>query len=329
MVSLSSRAVCYSCSKCKRQVPSILFVHLPYRSRAWSSPEKAFLVLARRQERERQTREQQMRGEEEGKSKALGNEAGKPSGYGSSAPAEAQAMREGEEAPAMRKVEDANGAAEMPLPSTIGWVAAGNLANGDGHTPGWQAEEGPRGPLDVGVEDRWASGLAHEMAKCIEAAESSEGASGQWDRAESPSATSDRPKLSLEQRINGDGRTKRTKRRLEERYSESAEWREQSASEQQQSGFNFFARSPSVGPASSAGDSGPAIRQRIARRASEEGTAVALGSSGGRAMFGAEDGTLAVRPSPSKKKGGSKAKRKPMDEDRWVRDHGEKLAPHR
>jgi hypothetical protein len=235
-------------------------------------------------------------------------------------------MREGEEAQAMRKVKDANGASEMPLPSTNGGVRAGNSANGEDHTPGWRAEKGPRGPLDIGVEDRWASGLTHEMAKCMQAAESSEGASGQWERAASPSATSDRPKLALEQRINGDGRIERTKRRLEERYSESAEWRERSASEQQQSGVNFFARSPSVGPASSAGDSGPAARQRIARRASEEGTVV---SNGGKAMFGVEDGTLAVRPSPSKKKGGSKAKRKPMDEDRWVQDRGEgeKLAP--
>lgn len=297
---------------------SILFVHSPYRSHAWSSPEIAFLALAQRQETDRQIREQQRRDKEEKKARALGNEAGKPFEHRDNAPTEAQAMREGEEAEAMRKVEDANAATEMPLPSMNGGVAAGNMANGDGHTPGWQAEDGPRGPLDVGVEDRWASGLAHEMAKCIEAAELSEGASGQWDRAESPSATSFRPKLSLEQRINGDGRIERTTRRLEEQYSESAEWRERSASEQQQSGVNFFARSPSVGPASSAGDSGPAVRQRIARRASEEGTVVALGSSGGRAMFGAEDGTLAVRPSPSKKKGGSKAKRKPMDEDRWV-----------
>jgi hypothetical protein len=41
-------------------------------------------------------------------------------------------------------------------------------------------------------------------------------------------------------------------------------------------------------------------------------------SGGARAMSRADDGTSAVGPSTSNKKGRSKAKRKPMDEDRWV-----------
>jgi hypothetical protein len=41
-------------------------------------------------------------------------------------------------------------------------------------------------------------------------------------------------------------------------------------------------------------------------------------SSGARAMSGADDGTSAVGPSTSNREGCKRAKRKPMDEDRWV-----------